>query len=253
MARGTYSAASAGLVQLRKLDLVNNNLANVNTPGFKKQVLVSEVQSFDDTLAKAVEPQDPYARPDQERTPGVVNTRAITDFSQGSIKHTGNDLDVALRNPNEFFVIQGPEGPLYTRAGNFTLNSEGNLSTQDGFPVMGDGGEITTQGVGVSISAGARVVSNGQQVGTLQVVSVPNPQILERVGGNRFRLQEGQPEPDGVDNPEVEPHALEMSNVGAIESVIDLIKATRGFELYTKSASTIDQMNQTAVQQVGKK
>ena len=106
MDRGIYTSASAGLYQLRKLEVVNNNLANINTVGFKKQILTGETQSFDQTLASAVAKDDPYAKGDHDRTPGVVNSRTVTDFTVGAIKNTGNPLDVALRNPNDFFVIQ---------------------------------------------------------------------------------------------------------------------------------------------------
>src|SRR5690606_32875851 len=109
-------------------------------------------------------------RGDHERTPGTVNVRAMTDFSVGPIRETGNAFDVALRNPNEFFVVNGPSGPLYTRAGNFTLNAEGSLVTPDGLPVQGDGGAITITGPNVKISESGAISVNGTQVGRMQVV-----------------------------------------------------------------------------------
>lgn len=251
MDRGTYSAASGGLVQLRRLDIINNNLANVNTPGFKRQLLVTETQKFDDTLASTVAKGDPFAPGDHERTPGVANIQAVTDFSVGPMKNTGNPLDVALRKANHFFVVSGPEGTLYTRAGNFTLNSEGTLVTQDGWEVQGDGGPITATGGSVSISPDGSVRVNGQGVGRIQVVEIPDTSNLERVEGTRFRMkQPGAPEAVPAD---LEPAALEMANVSAITSVLDLISTHRAFDLYTKSANTIDQMNQISISQVGRR
>lgn len=251
MERGSYVAASGGLLQLRKLEIVNNNMANSNTPGFKRQMLIGDVQTFDQTLASAIVKNDPFAKPDHDRNPGTINVRAVTDFSQGPIKNTGNPLDVALRNPDEFFVVEGPEGPLYTRAGNFTLNREGQLVTPDGLPVVGDGGSITVSG------AGARIESNGDVrveegvVGRLQVVRFSDPQQLERVGASRFKVAANTSGPAGVDNLSVVSNALEMSNVSVISGVIDIISAQRGFQFYAKSSETIDQMNQVAISRLG--
>lgn len=251
MERGTYIAASGGLVQLRRLDVVNNNLANVNTPGFKRQILVGDLQQFEDTLASVVAQNDPYAKGDHDRTPGTVNLRTQTDFTPGPIKNTENPLDVALRNPKDFFVVNSPEGPLYTRAGNFTLTPEGELVTVDGFAVQGDGGAITANGPGANITPNGTVLANGLQVGKLQVVRFDDPQVLEPVGATRFRLKAGGVGPQQVE-PALAEQSLEMANVSAITSMIDLIIANRGFEMYTKSAQAIDNMNQTAISQIGR-
>ena len=251
MDNGTYSAASGGVLQLRKLDVVSNNLANVNTVGFKKQAVVSESQGFDETFAKLVEGQDPYARGDQARTPGVVHAKTVTDFSQGAIKNTDNPLDVALRNPKDFFVVNTPDGPQYTRAGSFSLDSEGNVVTSEGFTVSGDGGGITAAGPGVSISGNGTVTSNKEEVGRLQVVRIDKTEQLEHVAGTRFKLVTGAAQPEAVEG-ELVPQSLEMSNVSVITGMLDMIAANRAFEMYTKSAQTIDGMNQTSINQVGR-
>lgn len=251
MDRGTYVAASSGLLQLRKLEIVNNNMANSNTPGFKRQMLVGDLQTFDQTLASAVAKGDPFARADHDRNPGAVNIRSITDFSQGAIKNTRNPLDVALREPDQFFVIEGPEGPLYTRAGNFTLNRDNELVTVDGLRVAGDGGAITVAGSGASIASNGEVRVDEGVVGRLQVVRFSDPQQLERVGSTRFKLAAGSGQAEAVDDFSVVAEALEMSNVSVISGVIDIISAQRGFQFYAKSAETIDQMNQFAITRVG--
>lgn len=252
MDRGTYISASSGLLQLRKLDIVNNNLANANTPGFKGQLLVSEQQSFDDTLAKMFENADPYARGDHNRTPGVVNIKAVTDFTPGPIKNTSNPFDVALRNPKDFLVVNTTEGTQYTRAGNLSLNAEGEITTADGQVVQGDGGALVVNGANVEITAAGIVRVDGEQIGKLQVVRFDNTENLERVSGARFQVRAGSPGPEEVDA-DLIPKSLEMSNVSAISSVVDLITANRAFGLYTKAATTIDQMNQSSIQEIGKR
>jgi len=252
MDRGTYSAASGGLVQFRKLEIVNNNLANSNTPGFKREVLVGQEQTFDQTLARLVQGKDPYAKGDHERTPGVVNIEARTDFSPGPIKFTGNPYDLALKNPKDFFVINTPEGEQYTRAGDFTLGADGALVTQDGQPVAGEGGTITVSGTGINISPDGSVRSNTTPLGRIRVVRFDDPNSLQRIGHTRFQLAQGQPAPRVVDG-ELEPGSLEMSNVSSITSVLDLITTNRAFDMYTRSAKTIDDMNNSAISQVGRK
>lgn len=252
MERGTYISASAGMLQLRKLEVANNNLTNVNTPGFKRQVLVSTEQTFDQTLASQMNLPDPYAQADHERTPGTVNVRTTTDFTPGPIKSTGNTLDVALSNPKDFFVVNTPAGQRYTRAGNFTLNATGEIVTQDGYTVIGDGGPITVNGPGVSIAPNGRVLVNGQSAGNFQVVRFEDPGVLEKDGGTRFVLPAGQPAPQTVDAGVV-PGSLEMSNVSAISSVIDLMGANRAFDMYVRTARSIDEMNQTSITQVGRR
>ncbi len=251
MERGTYVAASAGLYQMRRLEVVTNNLANSSTAGFKRQLLSGDVQSFEQTLARQLADGDPFARPDHERTPGVVNLETVTDFSQGPIKETGNPLDAALRDPKSFFVVNTPDGPQYTRAGNFTLNVEGELVTQDGFQVQGDGGAITVTGQGAAINPDGSVVAQGRTLGRIQMVRFEDPKVLERAGNTRFRLSPGKPQPEQIEG-EVIPQSLEMANVSAIGSMVELIATNRAFQAYTKSAETIDQLNQTAINQIGR-
>ncbi len=251
MERGSYVAASGGLLQLRRLEVVANNLANVNTAGFKKQIIVGKQQTFDETLAATTATHDPFARPDHDRTLGAVHVHTATDFSLGPIKNTSNPLDVALRDPNAFFAINTPTGTEYTRAGNFTLDSEGTLVTVDGMEVAGDGGGIVANGPNARITEDGTVYAGKNIVGRLQSVKVENLANLERAGETRFKLKAGAPAPAPVET-EVVPQALEMANVSVINSMIDLISTNRAFELYSKSAQTIDTMDQTAINQVGK-
>ena len=257
MDRGTYSVTTLGMAKMRQLEVVNNNLANVNTPGFKKQVLVGQEQSFEQTLARLVSTQDPYAEGDHDRMSGVVSLETQVDFTQGPVRDTGNPLDVALADPKDFFVINTPQGVRYSRAGNFTLNSEGIIVTQDGNEVQGDGGAISVVAPGVSIDSDGSVVVDGNQgprqlVGNVQVVHFDDVSGLRPEGGTRFVLAPNAPQPQVV-QARILPRSLEMSNVSAISSMIDLVSTNRGFEAYTRTAQTIDQMNQAAINQVGKR
>ncbi len=252
MDRGTYVAASAGMAQMRKLEIVNNNLANINTPGFKRLILVGEEQTFDQTLAGVTAKDDPYARGDHDRMPSVTNLQSEIDFSQGPIAYTGGNLDAALRDPKDFFVISTPAGLQYSRAGNFTLTSGGELVQPDGMQVQGDGGPIAVSTGKVTINDDGSVRSNGTVVGRLQVVRFEDPaKQLIAAGGTRYALKPNTTPPQQVD-PRVIGGSLEMANVSAISSMIDIIAASRGFQMYTKSAESIDTMNQAAISQIGR-
>lgn len=252
MDRGTYIAASGGLAQFRKLEIVNNNLANINTVGFKREVIEGEAQSFDKTLASLITKGDPYAKGDQQRTPAVINVSSSTDFAQGPIQSTGNPLDVALRNSNEFFAVNTPQGLQYTRAGNFTLNSEGTLVTQDGYEVQGDGGSIQLTGPNSNIQSDGSVLAGGTVQGALATYKIEDPSKLVRAGDNRFSLANGAPAPEQV-TANLATRSLEMSNVSAITSVTDLMSAQRAFQMYTKAADSIDSINQVAINQIGRR
>ncbi|MCB0352560.1 MAG: flagellar hook-basal body protein [Bdellovibrionales bacterium] len=250
MDRGIYAATSAGILADAKVEILNNNLANVNTPGFKRQYITTEAEEFERTLASRLADAAPFAKGDAERTPGVESIRAVTDFSMGSIRETSRDLDVALAVPDHFFVVNTADGPRYTRAGNFSLTGEGTLVTQSGEPLAGD---ITISGGAPKITRGGIVQVDGETVGQLQVVQIPDTSQLVQQGGNLFKLADGAPTPSAIDGTSVVPRSLELSNVSAIGSMVELIAAQRGFEMYTKTAQTIDGMNEQSIRELGRK
>jgi flagellar basal-body rod protein FlgG len=257
MDRGTYAAASAGVANLLKMQVVSNNLANVNTPGFKREFLVGESQSFNQTLA-AQELQsgvttDPYAQGDHDRVMGAVTVRSVTDFTPGPIKTTGNSLDVALQNDKDFFVVVGAQGTAqYTRSGAFSIDSAGNLVTGDGLAVQGDGGAINIpEGGKVRITESGEVFAGDQILGRLQVARFEDPSSLVRVEGTRFQLGSGTPAPEFVEA-QVVPNSLEMANVSVVSNIVELMTTSRGFESYVKVAQSIDEINRIAINDIVK-
>ena len=248
MEKGTYAASSGGLLESRRLEVVANNLANVNTVGFKASRLVARQQSFSDTLASTLGNVPDRARLDQQNTPGVVDIDVMTDFSPGPVRNTEAPLDVALVNKNQFFVVQTENGERLTRAGNFTMNAQGVLSTQDGKPVLGEGGPITLSAPSPKISSTGAVISGKEVLGKLRVVEVDNLQLLEREEGVRFKPKAGASQRTVDAN--VIPQSLEMPNVSVVESMVDMISTQRAFEGYTKSVQTIQELNDTNLRTV---
>lgn len=244
MDRGAYVAASGGLLESRRLQVVANNLANVNTVGYKAERLVSRKQEFSDTLASAIT-TDPRAEADHLRTPGVVDIETMTDFTPGPVEFTGNPLNVALRDPKQFFTIQGNDGPEFTRAGNFTLDSTGTLVTADGKPVLGEGGPIAIANGTPRISSNGTVIVNGETVGALRTVVIDDTSQLSRTEGTRFKLErpdDARPEPA-----DIVPQSVEMPNVNVVDSMVKMIAAQRSFESYTKTMQTMNELNERAL------
>jgi flagellar basal-body rod protein FlgF len=252
MDRGSYDAASGGLVNLRLMDVVANNLANVNTAGFKKEFISTNVQEFSQTLAAKLKVIDPNLKNDHLRLPAAVNISTKTDFSQGPIKYTGNVLDVALTRPNDFLVVITPNGPRYTRSGNFNISSSGQLVNSDGFPVSGDGGAISITQPNAKISENGTLYAGNQQLGKIQVVRINNPENLERVGGNNFKPKNNLPITQSPVEPELAVQSIEMPNISITEAMVQMINAHRGFQMYTKIAQSIDSLNQEAISRVGR-
>jgi flagellar basal body rod protein FlgG len=244
MDQGIYAASSGGLVENRRIEVVSNNIANVNTVGFKAQRIVGKQQEFSDTLASIIGAQA-RAFEDQERVPGVTDIRTVTDFSPGPVSHTGNPLNVALSEPDTFFVVNTPEGEQYTRAGNFTLDAQGNIVTADGFAILGEGGPVTISQGAPNISSNGTVTSGGATIGRLRTVRFEDSEALERVGSARFKANGGV-QPTVVEASMV-PQSVEMPNVNIVESIVEMISAQRSFEAYAKTVETIDELNSTSL------
>jgi len=242
MERGLYTATSGGLLESRKLEVVANNLANLNTVGFKASKVVARQQEFGDTLASTISDISKRAQADQNHTPGVVDVEVRTDFTPGPIHQTENPLDVALVDQDKFFVVQVDGQERYTRAGNFTLNSEGTLSTADGKPVLGEGGPITVTGGPGKITSNGSVVVNGLKAGALRVVSISDLSQLEQEGGTKFKLKPGA---QATQVPaQVVPGSVEMPNINVVQSMVEMISTQRAFEGYTKTAQTIQELHE---------
>lgn len=244
MDRGLYSSTSGGMLAAKRLDVIANNIANVNTVGFKAERIVTRQQQFSDTLAGSIGGLE-GTQGDFDRTPGVVTLGTATDFSPGPVQYTGQPLNVALKNPKDFFVVVTPQGELYTRAGNFMQTNEGLLVTPDGMPVSGDGGPINLPPGVAKLSATGAIIVNGQTVGKLKTVRFNDVTKLERTEGVRFRAPIAAG-PTDIE-PDLVPESVEMPNVGVVEGMVDMMSSQRAFEAYSKTVKSIDELNDRAI------
>ncbi len=227
MLKGLFVSKAGMLAQQRRLEVAANNLANANTLGFKRTQI-----SFTKMLGAMLDETT-----DENRVPGTTTI----DFSSGTLKKTGNPLDVAIQGDG-FFVLQGPEGEVFTRNGNFTLNEQGELVSQNGWPVLTSQGVIQiTNGEEVAINQSGEIQVNGKVVGTLRIAVFNNPETLQPLNNSLFTATNGYYRELDPSEIFVQPGHLETSNVNPLSEMIQLIDINRNFELAQKSAKAQDE------------
>jgi flagellar basal-body rod protein FlgF len=237
MENGPLVGVSRLIALERELDVVSNNIANVNTTGFKADNVV-----FQEHLM-------PLARANQfrgnDRQVSFVQDRATwLDLSQGSIEQTGNPLDVAVSG-NAFLTVQTPRGERYTRNGALQINSTGQLVTSEGLQVVGQNGPIVFQpndreisiGIDGTISVREGQNTTDSQRGKLKLASFDQPQLLQKDGNSTFMAPNGVA-PQIPTNPRVNQGAVEKSNVKSVMEMTRMVEVTR---TYTQVAGLLQQ------------
>ncbi len=222
-----YVLASGMLLQQRKLDTITNNLANMDTPAFKRELMLA---SLWETPEGQRLPDNSPENPTNNFLYPVVE-RVFTDLSQGAIRQTGNPLDLAIEGRG-FFALRSPQGVVYTRKGNFRLDAEGYLVNELGYRVLDTNlQDIRLEGQ-PTFGADGSVFVNGQQVATLGVFELANPQKLGRdlftgqpQQARGFRLMQG---------------FLELSNVNPVLEMAQLIQSHRAHETYANLIRSLD-------------
>jgi flagellar basal-body rod protein FlgG len=248
--------AKTGLeAQQTRMNVVSNNLANVNTTGFKQERAV-----FEDLLYQNVRQSGGQTSQDTELPSGlnlgtgvrVVATEKV--FSQGAMLQTGNALDMAVKGRG-FFQILMPDGNLaYTRDGSFQLNAQGEIVTASGYTVqpaltIPDGTQSVTIGSDGVVSVQLAGQASPSQIGSVETVDFINPAGLQPIGENLFietassgTAQAGTPGLNGFGS--IVQGALEGSNVNVVAELVNMIETQRAYEMNSKAISTTDQMMQ---------
>ncbi len=220
------------LLQERKLSVITNNLANSNTPSFKKDLL--EVSSWYADMGARVPDTSPQNPTNNFVYPMVSGV--FTDLSQGPLRQTGNDLDIAIDGEG-FFALRTPEGVRYTRKGNFRLDSEGYLVSEEGFRVLDrEGREIRLEGGSVRVDPEGNIYVEGERVAFLGVWTLQNP---AKAGLDLFT---GTPAPSA--GYRVRQGFLELSNVNPVVEMVRLIESSRAHEVYAKLVQAVDEVQE---------
>jgi flagellar basal-body rod protein FlgF len=267
MSKGIFTAVSGAMAQSSRLDTIANNLANVNTPGFKRdnQVFQEYLTSYEKEPGTITVPRVPASIESFYDMQGgdkayVDSAGTFTDFSQGALRATGNPLDVAVEGDG-FFEVATPEGVKLTRVGSFVADAEGRLVTKQGYPVLREGApgqdtagrEIRLTGgtQKITVSTEGEVFEGTQSMGRLSMLTVANKDSLQKSGQNLYSFRENM-EPELVVASEFKLHQgyLEGSNVNPVREMTEMIAATRTFESTQKAIQAYDQMAGKAVNDV---
>jgi len=248
MIRGIYAAGSGMLAETTRTDVIANNLANVNTAGYKKDIAVCK--DFRSMLIQRI--NDGPNRP----TIGSLGVGAVVDevatiHTTGGMRQTGNKYDLAIEGAG-YFVIETPAGERYTRNGSFTRSSQGELVTQDGYRVLGQGGAIQMGDPEskVYIAEDGRIFVDDAETNTLRIAVFADEKQLVKEGGSLFAPGAGQ-QADEAEVITVRDGYIENSNVNAVAEMVNLITAYRAYEINGKAVHAHDQMLDKAVNQGG--
>ncbi|MDR3562508.1 MAG: flagellar basal-body rod protein FlgF [Negativicutes bacterium] len=255
MIRGIYTAGSGMMAESIRNDVTANNLANANTVGYKKDVTV--VKDFRSMLLNRINDGSGQANIGSIGVGAIVDTIA-PDQSAGSMRFTGNNLDVAIEGKG-FFTVDTPNGVRYTRNGAFSLNSQGDLVTRDGYRVLGTGGPINlADAKKITISEDGRVMTSNDtqgaagynEAGTLQIVTFADEKQLSKEGANLFQASPGAQTDQSTAL--VREGTLEQSNVNVVSEMVNMIAGYRAFEIDAKMVQSHDELLDKAVNDVGK-
>ncbi len=255
MLRGLWSAASGMAAQQLTIDVIANNLANVNTVGFKKSR-----PDFQDLMYQTISQAGSITSAGGQVPTGIqigMGTMPVgvqKMFMQGDFKETKNELDMAIEGKG-FFRVLSNEEELYTRAGNFKLDADGNICTPNGDKLQPEMA-IPTNTVSINIDGTGTVTvfdpgGTGTSLGVIKLYTFPNPAGLFSLGHNLYRSTDasgeaisGTPGSDGVGT--IAQGFIEMSNVDVVEEMVSMIMAQRAYEINSKAIQTADNMLQIA-------
>lgn len=249
------------LAKWTEQDVITNNMANVDTPGFKRHLLLWKEEPrfkmhrlYDAVIETPGGDYDirPYIG---DMGTGVRVKGEFIDFSEGSLKSTGNTLDLAIRGDGFFEIDRPGKGKFYTRAGNFIRNSEGLLTTLHGDRVLGaDGNPIPIQADGLYFQKNGTLVDrDGIVLGQVRLVTFNDKQMLSKMGDNNFAATEKSgaavPAPAGT---EVRQGYLEVSNSNIIHDMVQMIVANRAYEANQRVITSHDQLLGQAISDVSR-
>lgn len=242
MAGGTYAALSGLRTRMEQLDRLASDIANAKTAGYKAErttAMTAQREDFQRVLQAAV-----------DVTPGAGRL----DFRPGSMEKTGRDLDFAIEGRG-FFVIDTPQGPRYTRNGNFSRTADGSIVTADGYPVQTTTGplKVTTASGAITVAEDGTVTAGEETVGRLRIVDFPEYTDLQREDLGRFRAPAGTT-PAEASGVTVRSGVLEASNVSVVDRMVTLTEVARGFEALQRGLSILSsEVDGRAIAELGRR
>ncbi len=255
MIRGWYIGSSGMNAQQNRLDAISNNLANVDTAGYKRDISVSK--SFSELLLRRTEADGVYKTSlgSADAAPvigklglGVETNENFTSFEQGSFRATDSGTDFALSGEG-FFSVETPAGERYTRNGNFLLGKEGILVTKDGYPLMGENGYIRVEDDKFNVNEDGMIYSkDGDFIDRIKVVRFDNERYLKKMGNSLWSANDISGDAyvaEGGERPKMMQGYMETSNVNVVEEMVKMIEVNRAYEANQKTIQSEDSMMST--------
>jgi len=280
MVRGLYIGASGMIAQMGRIDVLSNNLANVNTPSYKKDTTI--MKSFPEMLIRRINDDGvrvfPLGSYDLMPVVGKIGTgveinEVYTRFTQGSLKETHNDFDLALEGMG-FLTVDIGGAEKYTRNGSFIIDKEGYLVTKDGYKVLGEKGPILLKKNNFIIDEDGNVYENSEFQGDpqrlvsmeenewnntvlldrLKIVKFPKPRYVKKIGESLYTDTEHSGKAFVIinDRPKVRQGFIEASNVNPVIEMVNLIEVHRNYESNQKMIQAHDAALSKAVNEVGR-
>ena len=258
MVRGLYISGLGMTTQMKMMDVLSNNIANVNTTAYKKDISVT--RTFSEELTRRLD--DPATKegtwswyihdmPVGRWSNGLYVDDVYTDFSIGSFQMTNGPLDLAISG-NGFFAVELPDGTeMYTRDGSFTLGSDGTLLTTEGNKVLGRDGAVNIHNGNITIDYFGRIFSGSEYVDTLKMVDFDDYHTLRKRGDNLYAVTENSNQI--AFNARTYQGYLEGSNVSAVREMVDLINISRLYEANQRMITIHDSTLGKAVSEIARK
>jgi flagellar basal-body rod protein FlgF len=225
MIKGIYTSGAGLRPKVLGMEVLANNLSNINTTGFKR----------DDVFSQILKQTGADAAKDEGDLTGI-HAEKYTDFKEGSLVQTNSPLDVALTGKG-FFVVDTPQGPRYTRNGHFSLATDGTVTTDDGSPVQGTTGPMRIQELNslapsnLVVTPHGEIMQDNKPIGQLRVVDFDNRTQLKKEKNSLFSTEAKEIPLDLTQAPtSVRQGYLEESNVDGISEMVSMIELTRSFE-----------------------
>ena len=251
MLRSMYASVSSMLTLQSRQSIITNNLANVNTTGYKSQTLVAK--SFDSML---LHNKDNYKNGvSQVNELGSLNfgvriDETATNYNQGTLISTDNNTDFAIVGSGFFEVTDEQNNTYYTRDGSFKISADGYLVTSEGYTVMGENGSINVGQEDFTVSEIGEIIDkNGDTIDRFSIKSFAQKERIEKVGNNMVKV------PDDIESKDFEGGVkqgfLESSNVNSVEEMVDMIAVMRSYEANQKILQAHDELLGKSVNQLG--
>jgi len=253
MINGFYDAAGGMVTQFNRLNVISNNLANVNTSGFKRDDIIigeyerlyqekRDILPIENNTKKAAK----FLNRNLNKVPIVVEE--YTNFSIGDIQKTSNPLDIALKQKDSFFVVDF-NGSKITRDGSFNLDENGFLVNKEGYKILDTNNkpiQIPLTAKKIVVDKNANIYADGEKIATLKIVSIDNLKTLKKIGNNMWEFD---PKRAIINTKNSTLQGfLEKSNVNPVIEMTNLIETNRLVEEYQKVMTTfMDDLNQDAI------